>query len=333
MIQVSAAVALTEGLSKQHYTHWSLKDVDLSVPEGELVVCMGPSRAGKTTLVRILMGYVKPTRGRVMVLGMDPRKQGHRIRERVGYVPAQPRFPGDMTGAAFLEYILKLKGLGENQVKPLVERFDPELDRPLRRCGPEELKKLAIIQAFAGPAELYFVDEPWSYLDRTSQEEFRSLLVETNRMGRSLLVLSQAPLGPDFGANRIYLLREGKVGLTGGPEVMMTRYFKVVTVLFRADGEVPRPEHFLGPSVLDVERIPRNRLRFGSEGAEDLHGYRITVRGEMGDVLAKLGAFPVVDLEVEEPSLEQVFGEVYLDVEGPGPSEIDWDEEEEHYGT
>ncbi len=332
MAEVSVAVVLTEELSKQHYTHWSLKDVSLSVSEGELVLCMGPSRAGKTTLLRILMGYIKPTRGKVSVLGMDPRKQGHRIRERVGYVPAYPRFPGDMTGGEFLEYILKLKGLESGQANSLLERFNPELDRPLKRCGPEEIKKLAIIQAFVGPAELYFIDEPWALLERPDQEEFRSLLVETKRSGKTMLVASQAPLGPEFGASRVYLLDEGEIGMSGGRDLIKARYFKIMTVLFRPEGdEIPRPEDFFGPSVLDVERIPRTRLRFGDQGSDDLIGYRITIRGEIGDLLSRLADFPVVDIDMEEPPLEQMFADLYLDSgEGVG---TDWDEEEEHYGT
>ena len=96
----------TEGLTKSYGSARGIVDLDLTVPAGTIFGFLGPNGAGKTTTIRVLLDFLRPTRGRALVLGLDSRLDSVAIKRRVGYVPGDPALYERLTGSQLLELAL-----------------------------------------------------------------------------------------------------------------------------------------------------------------------------------------------------------------------------------
>src|SRR5690349_22657909 len=106
-VDAPAAIRL-DRLSKRYGRVAALNDVSLEVRPGEIFGFLGLNGAGKTTTIRILLDLVRPTSGRASVFGADCQARGLEVRARLGYLPGEPGFYGDMTGAATLDLLGRL---------------------------------------------------------------------------------------------------------------------------------------------------------------------------------------------------------------------------------
>src|ERR687895_1567988 len=107
---MSAAIE-TEGLTKSYGKSRGIRQVDLTVDEGEVFGFLGPNGAGKTTTIRTLLGFLRPTGGRAWVFGMDVRRQSVDIRARVGNLPGEFALEDRMTGEELLRFFARLRGV------------------------------------------------------------------------------------------------------------------------------------------------------------------------------------------------------------------------------
>src|ERR1700709_1809529 len=106
------AVVSLEGLSKRYGPHLAVDDVSFDRGQREVMGLLGPNGSGKTTILRILTGYLRPSAGTVRVDGFDVVSDGHAARARVGYVPANAPLYGHMRVNEFLAFMGRLRGLG-----------------------------------------------------------------------------------------------------------------------------------------------------------------------------------------------------------------------------
>jgi ABC-2 type transport system ATP-binding protein len=100
-MQQSPAV-LTQGLTKSYSDVQALRGVDLEVRRGEIFGFLGPNGSGKTTTIRCLLDLIRPSGGRLRVLGLDPQAQPVAVRARVGYLPGELRFDDNLTAEGVL---------------------------------------------------------------------------------------------------------------------------------------------------------------------------------------------------------------------------------------
>jgi ABC-2 type transport system ATP-binding protein len=165
----------------------ALCNVDLDVPAG-IFGLLGPNGAGKSTLMRILAGLLLPTRGRVLWQGREfsPRATGPR--PRLGYLPQDPGFYPELSGARMLEHLLVLKGVQAPAGMPRLVRDLLEAvnlgDGAGRKVGTYSggmRRRLGIAQAIAGQPELLILDEPTAGLDPEERVRFHHLLAEQAR--------------------------------------------------------------------------------------------------------------------------------------------------------
>ena len=131
------AVIETSGLTKTYGKDRGIKNVDLTVNEGEVFGFLGPNGAGKTTTVRTLLGFMKPTDGRAEVFGMDIEKDSVAIRSMVGNLPGEFTLEDRMTGDQLLKFFARLRGVKNlDYAYEIAERIDADLGRPMRRLSP-----------------------------------------------------------------------------------------------------------------------------------------------------------------------------------------------------
>src|SRR5581483_8438950 len=182
MRSVSAESAIvTSGLSKDYGSGRGLFTLDLEVCRGEVFGFLGPNGAGKSTTMRLLLDLIKPTSGSARVLGLDAGTESYEIRRRIGFLPGDLALYPKLTGRVVLDYLAQLRGGVDRRVREsLVERFDAELDRPIRQLSTGNRQKLGLIQAFMHEPELLILDEPIAGLDPLVQQSFHALLREVS---------------------------------------------------------------------------------------------------------------------------------------------------------
>src|SRR4051812_38474630 len=146
-----AWVLEAEGLAKRFGTKLAVDGLSLKLAPGEIVGLLGPNGAGKTTTLKILLGMLRPTRGRASVLGLDCSTQSIAIKERVGYSPDEPSFYDFLTGRETLEFVTHVRGGNSPktlaQLGPMIEvlELSSALDRFVAGYSLGMKKKLALL--------------------------------------------------------------------------------------------------------------------------------------------------------------------------------------------
>jgi len=288
-----------EHVGKQYGRLTALRDVSLQVYPGEVFGFLGLNGAGKTTTIRILLDLVRPTSGRAAIFGRDCQTDGLAVRALLGYLPGEPGFYGDMTGAATLDLLGRLTGVRiertwRTQLLDRLEFASADLRRPMREYSTGMKRKLGIVQAFQADPPLLVLDEPTEGLDPLMQDAFYDLVAETRRRGRTVFMSSHVLPEVERVCDRIGLLRDGELVLLSTVDEVRRLAGRRVRVTFRADVAAPRvwPE---GAEVVEV--APRC--------------WNLRVGGAIGPLVTAVAALPVADLEVQMPHLEEVLKKYY----------------------
>ena len=289
-------VVRTVGLRKSYGSRVALDGVDLEVRRGEVFGFLGPNGAGKSTLIRILLDLLRPSAGRVEVLGRAPAAGGPALRARMGYLPGELTMTERTTARVLLTHLVALRdGRGADAVEPLAQRLGLDLDRPVRSLSKGTKQKVGLVQAFAHAPELLVLDEPTSGLDPLVQNEFRAMVGEARERGATVLLSSHVLGEVQDVADRVSVLRAGKVVDTDDVAALRHRAGQRVEV--ELDGPVPRADLAAVPGLSDV--------------VVDGRTVRGLLRGEPGPLIAALTRHHVVRFSVTDRDLEELFLDLY----------------------
>jgi ABC-2 type transport system ATP-binding protein len=289
----------TSGLSKTYAESvQALVDLDLVVGRGEIFGYLGPNGAGKSTTIRLLLGLIRPTSGRAALFGRDAHRDGVAARRDVGYLPGDLRLSDRLTGREQLDSLARLRGTDDPKLRDeLCERLRADLDRPIRQLSKGNRQKLGLVQAFMHRPDLVVLDEPTSGLDPLLQEEVRSLLRETGSQGRTVFLSSHSLDEVQHVADRVGMIRAGRLIDVDAVETLRERSLRHVTVTFAEPVDPSRFES-LGNGV----RVT------GSEGRQ----LRLTApQTAMDGVVKAISSQELVDLVAEPADLEEIFLELY----------------------
>jgi ABC-2 type transport system ATP-binding protein len=286
----------TERLVKRYGRDRGLAGLDLEVHRGEVYGFLGPNGAGKTTTIRLLLDLIRPTSGRATVLGMDPRRDGVALRRRVGYLAGDFVVDGRQTGRELLTYLGNLRGgVPRASVDRLADRLDLDLSRRIRSLSKGNRQKLGVVQAFMHEPELLILDEPTSGLDPFLQQEFVAMTREARRAGRTVFMSSHVMSEVQQTADRVGIVREGRLITVEGVEELRERAIRTVEIQF--DAPVPAEEFAAVPGVSDL-RVDGDVLRCRLAGRADA-------------LVKAAAAHTVLSLLAEEPDLEELFFAYY----------------------
>jgi ABC-2 type transport system ATP-binding protein len=174
----------------------ALRGVSFTVEPGEVFALLGPNRAGKTTLVKILLGLCRASGGRVLRLG-SPLEERSTL-ARVGYMHENQAFPRYLTATALLEFYGVLSAIPPlalaKRVPLLLERVGlaDRAQEPIARFSKGMVQRLALAQALLGEPDLLVLDEPMEGLDLTGRLLLQEVVTEQRRAGKTVLVVSHA---------------------------------------------------------------------------------------------------------------------------------------------
>jgi ABC-2 type transport system ATP-binding protein len=284
----------TEGLTKTYGHTRGLDGLDLEVTRGQVYGLLGPNGAGKTTTIRLLLDLLRPTSGSVTVLGLRPREDGVALRGRVGYLAGDFVVDGRQTARELLTYLGNVRGgIPARRIGELAERLDLDLDRRIRGLSKGNRQKVGVIQAFMHEPELLILDEPTSGLDPYLQREFAVMARDVAAQGRTVFMSSHVMGEVQHTADRVGIVRDGRLVADEGVEELRRRSRRRVEVVL---DEAAQPADFAAlAGVSDVE-VEGTSVRCRLDGRAD----------ELVKALARHG---VVTLTAEEPDLEELFFE------------------------
>jgi ABC-2 type transport system ATP-binding protein len=272
----------------------AIDDLTFTVEEGEVFGFLGPNGAGKTTTIRTLLGLLSPTSGTATVLGADVRDEAALVeaKRRIGYLPADLGFDEGVTG----ERVLDLHGAikGDARRVELLELFTPPLEREIREYSTGNERMLGIVQAFMHDPDLVIMDEPTSGLDPLKQERFHEFLREERERGTTVFFSSHVLSEVRQVCDRVGILRDGRLAALEDVETLLSRGGKRVRVRL---AEPVDPDGFAIDGTLDVTAVG-DSLSF-------------TYAGEYDALLEHLASHDVLDVEIGEPPLEDVFMHYY----------------------
>jgi len=309
----------------------AVSNLSFSVERGEIFGLLGPNGSGKTTTIKILLGLLFPTSGRVRVLGRSPREV--RVKAQIGYMPEESNLYRFLNAEETLDFYGRLFNFGPAE---RARRTDALLDlvglrRERRRALSEYSKGMArrigLAQALVNDPELLILDEPTAGLDPIGTREFKDLILELKRRGKTVLLCSHLLADVEDVCDRIGILYGGALQAEGHVDELLKRrdvtQIAMSSVLERAAAErVAKAIHEEAPEVDVRFEAPRERLetlflkivdearraRLESAGAEPgtaAKDFRLTEAAEPARGRALLDKLVAGEAEAEVPEPEE----------------------------
>ena len=285
-------------LVKRYGRNVAVDDVSLSVLQGETFGYLGPNGAGKTTTIRCLLGLITPSAGTINVMGHDVRRELKAVLGLVGYLPGEFTLWPQLTGEDCLEYLGSLHPNPPVRRVELCERFElsrANLRRQVRLYSRGMKQKVGIIQAFQHSPPLAIMDEPTEGLDPLMKERFVDLLTEHRRGGGTTFLSSHILSEVEETADRVAVIREGRLVLVGAADDLTGERVRHCTVLLK--------EPLSDRSRLSLPGVSA----FEGDGTR----FRFEYRGDMQPLIEVLATLPVQEFLAEPESLAEAFFEVY----------------------
>lgn len=182
-----------EHLHKAYGSISVLRDLSLSIRQGEVYALMGAHGTGKSTLIHILLGFLKPSRGKVRILGM---RDLDAARQRIGYIPERMNYHTRYSAREYLHFLGRFSDMSGSTLRRRVEEQLRRVglldvaDRQLAAFSKGMLQRFGVAQALLSDPELILMDDPLSVLDTADQRELIDLLAEVRKHGYTILVCS-----------------------------------------------------------------------------------------------------------------------------------------------
>ncbi|HEX7051579.1 MAG TPA: ABC transporter ATP-binding protein [Longimicrobiales bacterium] len=210
-----------ESLTKRYGSFTAVHPLDLHVRRGEIFGFLGPNGAGKTTTIRMLVGVLRPSGGRIVIGGHDMERDGLAAKRLVGYIPDRPFVYDKLTGMEFLRFVGGLWGRddadAERHALELLELFDltPWKDTLVESYSHGMRQKLLISSALVHRPELIVVDEPMVGLDPRAARLIKDLLRAFAQGGGTVFLSTHTLEVAEALCDRIAILAEGRIRAVG----------------------------------------------------------------------------------------------------------------------
>ncbi len=202
----------TEKLSKSYSGIQGISDLDLQMEKGQFLSLIGPRNAGKTTLVHILLNYIRPDSGWAKIFDEDVTRRSYEIKKRVGYAPAKASFYRNMRAEDILSMAASMKNAqDEEETDGLCQQL--KIDGRLKawQMPLGQKKKISLIQALMGSPELLILDEPLLGFDEEAKEVFWRLMKREKEKGTAVLYCSRREEGRFISDHTVYLYQGKRV--------------------------------------------------------------------------------------------------------------------------
>lgn len=302
------AVIETRGLTKRYGRVVAVEDLNLEVKEGEVFGLLGPNGSGKTTTILMLLGLTEPTRGEARVLGLDPMREPLKVKSRVGYLPDQVGFYGELTAWENLRYTTRLLGLPEAEARARIEEVLKRMglwevrDRRVSAFSRGMRQRLGLAEVLLKRPKVAILDEPTLGLDPEAAREFLELIKGLKAEGITILLSSHLLHQVQEVCDRVGLFHKGHLALLGTVEELAQR---VLGGGYEIQVEA-------SPGLEEAFRRLEGVARVAAEGGR----YRILSSRDLRPELARIAVEQgeLLSLSLRRPSLDEVYAHYFKEV-------------------
>ncbi|MGR9107251.1 MAG: ABC transporter ATP-binding protein [Gammaproteobacteria bacterium] len=303
----------TQNLTKFYDEYKAVDDVSFTIGAGEIVGLLGHNGAGKTTIMKMLTGYLEPSAGTIVVDGLDISEQRAQIQKNIGYLPENcPVYP-DMTVIDFLDYAAGLKGLtGSDSIRAVraaIDRMElrEKAGQTIQTLSRGYRQRVGVAQAILTKPAILILDEPTNGLDPSQIQHMRDMIID---MGRHSTVILSTHILREVQAvcDRVLIIREGRMAVDSRIEDL-EKGQRLMLIIDRSPEEANR-------ALAKIERVTRVEHLQTADGRSQ-YALEVNAEDRPVDEFAAKVAQAVMDLGYrfyglypEKRDLERVFSEV-----------------------
>ncbi len=230
-------------------------ELDLNIEEGEMVGFVGTNGSGKTTTIRNMLGFLKPTSGSVSVNGLSSWEHASEIARSIGYVPGEIAFPDLKTGIDFLKCQADFLGLKDmSYANELIERLQLDPRANLKRMSKGMKQKTALVAALMNDAPIIILDEPTTGLDPLMRMTFLDIIREEHAKGKTIFMSSHSFEELETTCDRVALINDGHIVDVCSISDITERPVKEFKIEFHTEADYTR---FLGENYEVIRRQPQ----------------------------------------------------------------------------
>lgn len=208
-----------KNVSKQYAKSgtYAVKDVNLTIPSGEIFGFLGPNGAGKTTTINMIVGLLEQTEGKILVNGMDTLEQAVEIKKQLAYVPDNPVLYEKLKGIEYLNFVADIYEMPKEEraqrITKLTTTFglDGVLQDMIGTYSHGMQQKLALIAALMHEPEVFILDEPMVGLDPKSSHQLKEIMREHCDAGKTVFFSTHVLDVAEKLCDRIAIINKGKI--------------------------------------------------------------------------------------------------------------------------
>ena len=201
-----------DNLTKDYGDNRGVFDINLEIYKGEMIGFVGTNGSGKTTTIRSILGYIKPTKGQCSVYGMESWTNSSEIAKSIGYVPGEIAFPDLPTGIAFLKSQASFLGLKDlSYANDLIAELQLDPRANLKRMSKGMKQKTALVAALMNDAPIIILDEPTTGLDPLMRDAFLDIIKKEHAKGKTIFMSSHMFEEMEQTCDRVALISNGKI--------------------------------------------------------------------------------------------------------------------------
>lgn len=269
----------------------AVRDLDLEVEDGEIMGIIGHNGAGKTTILKMIVGLISPTSGTVEVMGRDVAKESTYVKQFIGYLPEESSLYENMAVAEYLMFFSELYKVPKRKAK---ERIDsllgslnlPEQDKLTGELSKGMKRKVAIARALLHDPSILILDEPNAGLDPLTSFFIINYLKSLKEQGKTILLSAHNLFHVEYICDRVTILKDGQVVICDSMEAIRKSLGRrEYEVIFKSDDK------------LDYEQREGNYI------------FRTTDIGEVASILENISEnnWALVNLAIRESALEDIY--------------------------
>jgi len=298
-------VIRVENLTKYYGKRLAVDNISFNVEKGEIVGFLGPNAAGKTTTMRILTGFLAPTRGNVWIADNDMLSHSLEGRQYIGYLPEAVPLYTDMTVRSYLDFLARIRGLGTNRIKTRIEdvvdicHLEEYIDVIIGKLSKGFRQRVGVAQAIIHEPEVLILDEPTIGIDPIQVSQTRQLIKE---LGKEHTVLLSTHILPEVSVicERVIIIHEGKIVAEDRIDNLSSMITGSKRIRLQVEGPVEKVSERLR-RVKGVNQVSyQDRHHIVECAAEQ------DPRGKIMETIVQAG-WTLLSLEAIELSLEDIF--------------------------
>ncbi|MBC6449706.1 ABC transporter ATP-binding protein [Actinokineospora xionganensis] len=269
----NGALVRADGLTKRFGEFEAVRGIDLDVRPGEAFGFLGPNGAGKSSTMRMISCVSPRSGGELTVLGMDPDRQGPRIRARLGVVPQLDNLDNDLSVRQNLHIYGRYFGLGKAHLRDkAAELLDfaqltERADDPVEPLSGGMKRRLTIARSLINDPELLLLDEPTTGLDPQARHLLWDKLFRLKQDGVTLIVTTHYMDEAEQLCDRLVVMDNGRIAAEGSPGELIAKYSTREVLELRF---APGTQQDIEPLVADladrVEVLPDRLLLYTADG-------------------------------------------------------------------